>query len=169
MTTSFILLNGALESPPIPEGLYSAIISAHSGLRYLLLLTLIAAVVTAWNNMKGSKPYQGIARTMGLVTMILTDIQLLIGLVLYYVNLDARTNFKMGQLKDALAESSTRYFILEHFVMMILAVLFVHIGYATAKKKGSNKAQFRWYLVALILILAAIPWPFYGAIGRGWF
>jgi len=168
-----ILLNGANEAPPVSEGLYKALISSHSGFRYLLLIALIIAIVTAYRGMSAGSSYSGNAKRFGLITMILTDLQLLMGLFLYYIYLDARTNFKLGQLKDAMSDSASRYFIAEHFIMMIIAIVLIHVGYAKAKKGSSalasNKAQFRWYLVALILILAAIPWPFYGSIGRGWF
>lgn len=168
-----ILLNGANEWLPIPESMYTGLLHGHSGLRYLLLIALVTAVVTAFRNVGKGNAYAGVAKRFGLITMILTDIQLLIGLVLWYVNIDTRTNFKINQLKDAMADSTSRYFIVEHFIMMILAVLCIHLGYRMAKKSitgvAANKAQFRWYLIALILMLVAIPWPFYGNLGRDWF
>lgn len=168
-----ILLNGANEGLPIPESMYTGLLHGHSGLRYLLLIALIIAIVAAYRNVKSGGAYAGAAKLFGLITMILTDLQLLIGLVLWYVYMDTRTHFKINQLKDVLSNSTARYFLVEHFIMMLLAVLSIHLGYRMAKKSitgtAANKAQFRWYLIALILILIAIPWPFYGNLGRGWF
>jgi hypothetical protein len=53
-------------------------------------------------------------------------------------------------------------------------VVLMHIGKAQGKKQLSDRAKHRrtmiFYLLALLIILASIPWPFreVGA-GRGWY
>jgi ABC-type microcin C transport system permease subunit YejB len=89
----------------------------------------------------------------------------------YFIYLNS--NFKPNKLKNILNETVLRYFVMEHAVMMFIALILIHLGVRKAKRTISgadaNKAQFRFFLAALILILVAIPWPFYGVIGRGWF
>jgi hypothetical protein len=54
---------------------------------------------------------------------------------------------------------------------MLLAILFITLGYGMAKKQVEDAVKFkkalRYFILALILILAAVPWPFRGdIIGR---
>jgi membrane protein DedA with SNARE-associated domain len=71
-------------------------------------------------------------------------------------------------MKDAMS----RFFLVEHTSMMILAIVVISVGYIRAKKIAPEKQAFKrifWaYLIGLILILASIPWPFMG-YGTRWF
>lgn len=168
-----VLLFGSDEKLPIPEGLLAFILQLHSIFRYLILITLILAIYFAFQGKKTGAPYSGRTKKAGFYTMILADLQLLMGLVLYAIYLYTSTGFKIKRLKDQLEVSSFRFFILEHAVIMFIALVLIHIGYAKAKKAESaitaNKSQFTWFLIALILILVAIPWPFMPGYGRPWF
>ena len=66
-----------------------------------------------------------------------------------------------------------RFYWIEHPFSMILAIVFITIGYGMAKKSVSDVVKYRnafWFFtIALILILAGIPWPFRQLIGRPWF
>jgi uncharacterized membrane protein len=61
-----------------------------------------------------------------------------------------------------------RFFTMEHTVMMLIAVVLITIGHRQAKI-GNLKKQFWYYIIALIVIIAAIPWPFRAMLGSGWF
>jgi Na+/H+ antiporter NhaC len=58
---------------------------------------------------------------------------------------------------------------MEHPLTMILAIVLITLGYGMSKKSVSDadkfKKAFRYFLVALVLILISIPWPF-REIGR---
>jgi hypothetical protein len=62
---------------------------------------------------------------------------------------------------------------MEHMSMMLLAWILVHVGRATVKKAGTDAAKHKRVLIffglAIILILASIPWPVREAIARPWF
>ena len=62
-----------------------------------------------------------------------------------------------------------RFFTMEHLVMMLLAITLITMGYSGAKRMSDSKRQhkriFTFFLIALILILASIPWPFRTALG----
>ena len=61
-----------------------------------------------------------------------------------------------------------RFFWVEHPLMMLLAIILITI--ARGKAKALNYKAVSWLLfIALILILAAIPWPFREAISRPYF
>ena len=59
---------------------------------------------------------------------------------------------------------------MEHPVSMILAILMITLGYGMAKKNVDDqtkyKKAFRYFMLALVLILAAVPWPFRELVAR---
>ncbi|HMU69721.1 MAG TPA: hypothetical protein PK511_07480 [Chitinophagales bacterium] len=168
-----VLLFGSNEpTVHLPEGLYKALLASHSGLRYIVMILLILAVVYARQTSSGKKPFAGATKKMGMFTMILVDIQLLVGAALYFNFIASQTNFKLGKLKDQLSAPMFRSIALDHALGMFIAIVLIHLGYAKAKKSmndvDAGKKQFMFYLIALILILVSIPWPFLHH-ERGWF
>lgn len=136
------------------------LLHAHSGLRYVVLGLLIAAIFTAYSNwQKGS---QGDSK-LYLFTLIATHTQLLIGLVLYFMS--PKVNF------DLISEKVFRFYSIEHVFMMLIAIVLITVGRVRSKKlTGADKHRtvLYFYALALIIILVAIPWPFRN-LGAGWF
>ena len=71
-------------------------------------------------------------------------------------------------------EPSIRFFTVEHTLVMLIAIILLTIGSAKAKKASSDEKKFKtivWmFTIALILVLASIPWPFREIFAaRGWF
>ena len=69
-------------------------------------------------------------------------------------------------------DSLLRFFLVEHIGLMLIAVLLVTIGYIKSDREENilkkHKKLLVYYSIALLVILAAIPWPFRG-LGAGWF
>jgi uncharacterized membrane protein len=66
-----------------------------------------------------------------------------------------------------------RFFWVEHPVGMIIAIVLITLGRGMAKKAVADEVKYKkafiFFLLALIVILATIPWPFRGGIvGRPW-
>ncbi len=162
---SNVLLFGSDEpTQHLPEGLAKALIGFHSGWRYIIIILMILAIWFGWQTSKGKRPFAGATKKMGLFTMIAIDMQLVVGLILYFYWIASQTDFKLSKLTGQLDVASFRTITLEHAVGMLIAIILVHIGYSKAKKaiqdNAAGKAQFIWFLIAFILILLAIPWPF---------
>lgn len=142
----------------------NGLIHAHSGLRWVVLLLLISAVFKALMKWRSNAPYTEGDRKLNLFTMISVHVQLLLGLALFFIS--ERVDF--SQMKDA----AFRFFTVEHSLMMLLAIALVTIGHSKSKKAKEDAQKFRtvfiYYLLALILVLVAIPWPFRG-FGTQWF
>lgn len=138
------------------------LIHAHSGLRWVVLFLLISAIVVAYNNSKKGTPYSKDANKIGLFALIFTHVQLLLGLILYFTS--DLVKFGAGVMKDSLL----RFYTVEHVLMMLISVILITVGYSKAKKSGSWKKQFTFYLIGLLIILLAIPWPFRN-LGGHWF
>jgi hypothetical protein len=136
------------------------LLRAHSGLRYVVLGLLIAAIFTAYSNWQKSK--EGDSKIY-LFALIATHTQLLIGLVLYLMS--PKVNFK------ELSVAVFRFYSIEHVLMMVIAIVLITIGRSRSKKlMGADKHRtvLYFYAMALIIILVAIPWPFRN-LGAGWF
>jgi len=145
----------------------------HSILRYLLLIVAIWAIFTMYSGMSGKKSFTPKSKKPALFFLILMDIQLVIGLVLYFVGPLGYKNIQNQGFGEVMKNSVARFFALEHVVGMLIALILVHIGYAITKKTDiSDKKKFSnafWlFLFALILMLSFIPWPFRESLGRGW-
>ena len=142
------------------------LIHAHSGLRWIILLLLITATFKALMKWRSNAPFTEGDRKLNLFTMIFAHVQLLIGLVLLFTS--PKVNFSGEAMKDPIQ----RFFTAEHSVMMILAVVLVTIGYSKSKRAVEEvqkfKAAFTYFLIALIVLLAGIPWPFRN-LGAAWF
>ena len=146
--------------------MYNGLLHAHSGLRWILLIALIFAVVTAIVRWKKGSGFSVGGRVLNLVTMISTHIQLLLGLVLYFISPNV-------QLEGMFDVAKIRFFTLEHFILMIVAIVLITIGYGKVKKaekpKSKNRLTVIYYGIALLLILISIPWPFREQLGGSWF
>jgi len=103
--------------------------------------------------------------------MIFCDIQLLIGLSLYLFGTNGYSLFKNDP--QLMTHAANRFFAVEHETMMILAWILVHVGRSSVKKATTDAAKHKRMLIffglAIIIILAAIPWPFRQEIARPWF
>jgi hypothetical protein len=138
---------------------------AHSGLRWVVFVLILIAIYNALTKKGKSNFTSADARVNSLTTMF-THIQFILGLILYFIS--PKVIFAAGWMKDA----STRFYGMEHIVMMLLAVVLITIGSAKSKRAQTDEAKFKstllFFSMALIVIFAAIPWPFRN-LGGGWF
>lgn len=133
------------------------LIAAHSGLRYIVLALLVIAIINALINLKKENYFKK-DKMINLFTMIFIHIQLLLGLVLYFIG--PRVNFSSW----IQGVENTHFFAVEHALMMILAVILITLGRKKAEKQAlasrKHKMILRYYGLGLVLIFIAIPWPF---------
>lgn len=134
--------------------------NVHSYWAYLVLAILIVAVVNAIIGVAKKKKFTDKDLRIGLFALIVSHIQLLIGLVWYFMSpwFSALTEDTGGVMK----EKSLRLLAVEHPVMMILAIVFITIGWSKNKKKTKDSAKFKtfaiFYGIGLLLMLSKIPW-----------
>ena len=142
----------------------SILTHAHSGLRWVALILLLLAIVNAFT----SKTYEKKHKLINLFAMVTLHTQLLIGLVQYFVT-SQKVQFIDGWMKNPLL----RFYGMEHILLMIISIVLVTIGHSKSKKGTTPEEKFKpiklWYVIGLLLILAAIPWPFRTVLGGGWF
>lgn len=142
----------------------------HNLLRWAILLFAFWAVFKAIGGLSSRKAYSAADRKPGLMFMIFFDIQLLLGLWLYFGN-SWFTQLKEGGA-EVMKNAALRFFTVEHTLMMIIAWILVHVGQVAVKRAPENKKHRNaliFFGLSLLLILASIPWPFREAIARPWF
>ncbi|WP_282041928.1 hypothetical protein [Winogradskyella flava] len=134
----------------------------HSGWAYIVLLVLVIAAFNALIKFFGNKEYGALDFRFSLFALITMHIQLLIGIILFFAKDYFGTIKEVGGMGAVMKNSELRNLIIEHPITMIIAVALVTIGYSKHKKKLVSKPKFKllaiFYTLALILVLAKIPW-----------
>lgn len=134
----------------------------HSYWAYLVVLMLVLATLNAIVGYFGKRSYGPWDFRVSLFTIIVTHLQLVIGIVMFFVSSKVLW-FQDGLDVGAIMSNDTlRLYNVEHPLMMIIAVVLITIGYSKHKKKLSSAGKFKtlsiFYTLALIAVLAMIPW-----------
>jgi hypothetical protein len=141
--------------------MYTGFLHLHDTLRWLLLLSLFTTLIKYAAGWLGNQSWKKIDDLMGIVFTSLMDLQLLVGLILYFF-LSPITKLALGEFGAAMKNSELRFYAVEHFAMMLVAVALVHIGRAKSKKAVTSTSKFKlatlFYALALVVMLAGIPW-----------
>jgi hypothetical protein len=145
----------------------------HSSLRWAVLAVLIYALFRAISGLRSGKPFGEDDRKAGLLTTIVCDLQLLMGLALYFLGPMGLKNIQNNGMSTVMQNPLARFFAVEHLSMMLLAIILIHIGSARSKRGATDAAKHKaaliFYGIGLLLILASIPWPFQAKFSHlGW-
>ena len=128
----------------------------HSGWAYLALLLLVIAVVNSIVGMTSKKEFTPKDRKIAILGLIGTHMQLLVGLILYFVSPLGFSS--LGQMSD----KALRLTSLEHPLINIIAITLITIGWVKHKKLANSESKFKtfsiYYSLGLLLILSRIPW-----------
>jgi NADH:ubiquinone oxidoreductase subunit 2 (subunit N) len=137
----------------------------HGYWAYLVLLILLLASLNALIKYIANKPFGAKDFRISLFGLIVTHIQVLVGLILYFAHPTlgfasiTRDDMTMA---DVMGNSELRMFAVEHPLIMIIAIILITIGYSKHKKQLTSKGKFKilaiFYTLGLILILSRIPW-----------
>ena len=132
----------------------SFLLFSHSLLRYLVLLSVAYAGFTHLIGYLRGIPILTVERTGSIVALALCHIQLGLGLTLYIT--------RYSTFAD-MAQHYQQFWKYEHISIMIIAIALVTLGRFLSKRSFEEPAkQLRvgaFYLLALALMLWAIPWP----------
>jgi hypothetical protein len=136
--------------------MYTILQKFHSGWAYIALLVLVIAVVNAIIGMSSKKEFTAKDRKIALFGLIGIHVQLLIGLILYFVSPLGLASF--GQMAD----KALRLTSLEHPLINLIAIVLITIGWSKHKKATTSESKFKgftiFYGLGLVFILSRIPW-----------
>lgn len=134
--------------------LYSIFRHLHSGFRYIVFLLILAAIIQSFLGWLGRRPYTEVNRKINLFTLISAHTQLLIGIVLFFLSPYVQFN------KDTMKTDITRYYTVEHWVMMLIAIVLITIGYSKSKKiimpEGKHRTIAIYYLIAFLVVVGGL-------------
>jgi len=133
----------------------------HSYWAYLVLMIVTLAAINAITGLITKREYQPKDFRISLFALILTHLQFVFGIVLYFLS-GKILWFSDIPVKSIMGNAELRLYNVEHPTVMLLAITFLTIGYSKHKKKLTSKPKFKllaiFYSLALILILSRIPW-----------
>lgn len=142
----------------------TGLLHLHNLLRWIILILLVLCLVQAFTKNKGL-----IKNSLWL--LIAAHTTLLLGLYQWVFSKTVGIKVlveNMGGMGNVMKNSFSRFWVVEHFLGMFIAIILITI--ARGKSKKENYSAAKWlYLVALVLIVASIPWPFREGVARPWF
>ena len=151
----------------------TGLVYLHSILRWVILLFLLFSIIKSFSGWQNKKIFTAADRKVWLFTLIFSHLTLLLGLYQVFFGRYGVFTSSLPEGTRVMKDKFYRFFWIEHPVIMILAIVFVTLGYGMAKKPVSDERKYKkafWFFtIALILILTGIPWPFREIIGRPWF
>ena len=134
--------------------LYSFFKEFHSGFRYIVIVLVLLALIRAFMGWLGKRPYGEGNRKLNLFAMISVHTQFLLGIILYF--LSSNVQFTKETMKNPI----TRYWTVEHWVIMLIAIALITIGHSKSKKaalpEAKHKAIAIFYLIGIVLIAVGI-------------
>jgi hypothetical protein len=115
---------------------------------------LLIVIVTSFIGWRSNKPYTALDNKFSLYLLIFTHLQLVVGLILYFISPYVQFN------GSTMSDKVTRYWTVEHVFMMIIVVALITIARATSKRMPTDQARHRrlaiFNIVALILIIVTL-------------
>lgn len=142
--------------------MYSAVLIAHSWLRWIVLLTALAALVRGIRGWNGSTRWTASDDRASLLFTIALDVQVLLGLLLYFV-FSPQVAVAIADVGSAMRDSVLRFWLVEHLLGMGIALALAHVGRIRIRRTGDNANKYRMLALfvglALVVILLTIPWP----------
>lgn len=138
--------------------MYPVVLSLHSWLRWVVLLTGLVVVIRAF----GRRPWTSIDDRVGAAFVGVLDLQLVLGLLLY-AWLSPITSAAFADMGAAMKVSAMRFWLVEHVFGMVVAIALAHVGRARIRRAPDAARRHHLALVffglALLVILITIPWP----------
>jgi len=128
----------------------TALLHAHSGVRYLVLLAALVALLYFAYGVVARRAFDKAARVLNSIFVGLLDLQVLIGIALL-----------------AVYAANGRFYgaLMGHVVMMLIAVAVAHGASVLAKSRADARQQYSVRLAGVVIAVALIAMGV-AAIGR---
>jgi hypothetical protein len=148
----------------------SLLLTFHSIFRWLVLISLCFAIyrsATGWINGYSFSKFDDRVRV---ITASILHVQLLLGVWLYFAG--SSTLYFLSHFSEAVHVKDSRFFGMEHTLLMLVAIIVITIGSSKVKSRKTDSGKFKLMAIAfgigLLIILIAIPWPFSPFAERPW-
>ena len=135
----------------------NTILQIHCVFRWFVLLCIILAMILAFYKWFGKKDFSTNDKLIYTLAARALEIQILLGVILYILK-------KSWEGFSAMDVGIMRFHALEHPLGMLIGLALISVGTAKVKKIEDHPKRHRiiaiWYTVALLIIIASIPWAF---------
>ena len=144
--------------------MYEGILGLHSILRWALIIFLIINIIRV--NVEAGEHFDKVDRKWSLRLLITTHLNLLAAIYLYFFGKNGLQimDSQKYTMHDVMQTSWLRFWIIEHPTMMLISIILITISHSFSKKNieplKKHKIMSILYIVALVFIIAAAPWPF---------
>lgn len=148
----------------------AVLLEIHSVLRWIILLLLLLSIIQSFSGWRKHKELRDADARLWLFTMISAHLTLLIGLYLLFFGRFGVLSTGLPEGVHLMKDKFYRFFWVEHPVGMVLATTLITLARGMVKKQIQDPLKYKrafWlFLLALIIILAVIPWPGMTVVGR---
>ena len=139
------------------------ILGLHSLLRWLILIFLVINIIRSF--VEADATYTPDDIKWNLRLLIVSHLTLLLGFIQYFFGTKVFIYFSDNSFSEIMKNSVMRFWAVEHITGMIIAVAIITISRGVTKKNDmpdskKHKRQLLLYSLALVIIIASIPWPF---------
>lgn len=140
--------------------MYALLQTVHSYWAYLVLMGLLAATINALLGRVQNRAFRAQDLRLSLFGLIFSHIQLLIGLILYFVS-PWFQQWSQG-VGAVMKNAESRLYLVEHPTTNILAIILITMGWSMHKRQNQDVKKFSrigfFYALGLLLLLSRIPW-----------
>ncbi len=148
----------------------TGLLHLHNFMRWVILILLLVSIAKAFTGWQSKKAFQPGDKKIWLFTMIAGHVTLLIGLYQWLFGRYGLITFSLPEGTRLMKDKFFRFYSVEHPTTMILAIVFRTLAHGTAKKALPDQVKYKkafwFFVVALVLILAGVPWPGREIVGR---
>ena len=141
----------------------TGMVHLHNVIRWIILILLVVSIVVAFTGWQRKRVFKPSDKKVWLFTMIVAHINFLVGLYLILLGRSGYLKVEIPEGTSIMKNTTLRFFLVEHPLMMLISIVLITLGHGMAKKAVPDNTKFRkafwFFLVALILVLVAIPWP----------
>jgi len=143
--------------------MFSILLICHSITRWLVLISLSITIYRSVTSLLNKASFNKRDDQYRHWTATIAHIQFVLGMVMYFKS-PAIARFKIIGIDTTRGITEPTFFGFVHISMMITAVILITLGSAFAKRYEEDNKKYKTILfyfgIALLIILAAIPWPF---------
>ena len=136
-------------------------LTLHNLNRWAVLVLAVIVIIRTFRGWFTKKMNQSQDRKLSSAYAGVFDLQILLGAILYFTRGWESTLINGGA--SVMSTPSVRFFAVEHWSIMLIALVFAHIGSGQIKKATDTGKQYLWaaiwFTLSLLLVIAAIPWP----------
>jgi len=136
--------------------MYSVLLFLHSWIRWIALVATVGTALAAFRRR------EALAERWALTAMSMLDLQMLIGLILYFA-VSPNMREILAHFGEAMKDPVSRFWAVEHLSTMLGAVVTAHVGRVAARKAATADARrsrlITTFMIVALLLVLGMPWP----------